>query len=576
MLFLGVFDQTGAVLSPVELEQLRTAVSRRSDDAVLVKSGKGFAMAAVQDAAFGRAVAIRSEPRLTGMVLGRAYLDPEAEHDADALLLALQSNDVSGLRRARGSFCAWVLDPDGGAVRFCTDKVGVYPIFLARVGQRVYFSTAMRMLKALPGVCGDLNPAGLFTALSFGYPLGTQTVFSNVERMYGGEVIEVDRVATTAHRRRYWSWSEVSDEQGDANTLERQIHEAFMDAVRLRAEADAPGDLSFLSGGLDSRCIAGALASLKRTVWTLNFAPEGSQDHMFGQLVARALGTHHHELGLNQGSFPQRQREILESWAQAHRGEVSDGARPFRVWSGDGGSVGLGHVYLDQRFVQLLRSGDLVAACRHFMDKGKKVVPTGMLRLRYKEQANSAPLNSMVEELKSFICRDPGKAGFLFLLLNDQRHHLADYFENADLHRFELVLPFFDARLLELVVTAPLDPFLGHHFYNAWLHHFPEGVASVPWQSYPGHAPCPIPADQFGALRYQWKEDWFDEAESRKRRAAAEAGWQRMLDGGEIPDAVANRMLLRAALWLTQRGIRDYRYVLNSAQQMAAFTSMRA
>lgn len=572
MLFFGVFDYSGSALLFGEAEQLRNAVSRKHDDVVEITERHGFAVASVHDKAFGDSVARHVDDQQVGMVLGRAYLHAEAAQDANAVLRSLFDDDHLSLAKTRGSFCCWVLDLRKGVIKFCTDKVGVFPIYIARVGQRIYFSTALRMLKAVRGVCNGLDAEELFTAAAFGYPLGTRTVFPNVERMYGGEIVVQTVRTSSANRYRYWSWDKVAPVERDPKHLEKLIFEAFLEAIRVRVE-NAPGDLSFLSGGLDSRCIVGGLVAMRRKVWSLNFAPEGSQDYLFGKLVAEAIGAVHHELGLNRGTFPERQRAILDSWAEAHPDDVLRGANPYRVWSGDGGSVGLGHVYLDAEFVRLLRAGQLEAACDYFTDAGKKVVPAGMLRNSFKAVAREAPRKRMSEELRSFTCADPAKAGFLFLLMNDQRHHLADYFENVDLCRFELVLPFFDAELLALVVSAPLDPFLGHNFYNRWLHHFPPGVAHVPWQAYPGHEPCPVPTDQYGPLRYQWKEDWFDAAESQKRFESAMAGWRRMLDKDILPDNLVNKRLLRLALWLTGMKVRDYRYVLNTAQQMSAHIS---
>src|SRR5439155_1266079 len=42
-----------------------------------------------------------------------------------------------------------------------------------------------------------------------------------------------------------------------------------------------------------------------------------------------------------------------------------------------------------------------------------------------------------------------------------------------------------------------------HQFYVKWLDLFPAAVTSVPWQSYPGHVPCPLPIPP--GLHYQWQ-----------------------------------------------------------------------
>jgi hypothetical protein len=75
-------------------------------------------------------------------------------------------------------------------------------------------------------------------------------------------------------------------------------------------------------------------------------------------------------------------------------------------------------------------------------------------------------------------------------MLNDQRPYLAETYEQIDLVRLGLALPFFDRAFLELILTAPVDGFLRHGFYNRWLAEFGRVAAGVPWQAYPGHESC--------------------------------------------------------------------------------------
>lgn len=569
MIFLGVLDRAQCDLPQGEELALQAAVTRSPHDQVTVHRMPHFALLVVQDPAYRDALRVQTSAEHLGLVSGRPYVEEtDASIDAATLLQALRSDDRETLRQSRGSFCALAYDALQGTLHLVSDKVGVYPIYIARMGSRVYVASALRMLRALPGVCQQTDIEGLFTHVAFGFPLGRYTAYAQVERMYGGELARFGRQSDPVIDR-YWHWDQLpaTPESVPVDELAPRIHELFLEAVRIRT-AGSTGDLSFLSGGLDSRCIVAALREIQRPVWSLNFAPEGAQDHLFARLVAERLGAEHFELGLNSGSFPQRQREILDAWAAAHADEVASGVKPLRVWSGDGGSVGLGHVYLDETFIERLRNSTVADACEHFVHHRKHVVPLGMLQKHLHLRARLVPQQSMCAEVASFQTTDPAKAGLLFLLLNDQRQHLTEYFENLDLYRFELVLPFFDARLLEAVVGAPLDLFLRHGFYNRWLKEFPPGVAEVPWQAYPGHAPCPVPADVYGPLRYQWKEDWFDPVETKRRFRKALEGWDRAIAAEAFPNRLLSRPKLRLAWWMTRLKLRDYSYLLDAARHV--------
>lgn len=574
MLFLGIYDSAISDFKPAEIEELESAISRVQQKRNVI-SQPHLTLVTVdfnESEAGGGTFFLEDDPNKTGVVVGRPYLIMKDElADTSALIDALKNRDLSRLAATRGSFCGFCFDKKTKILTLCSDKVGVFPIYIATVGSRIYFSNALRMLRNIGAVPKKLVPERLFSNMAFGYCLDRDTVFADIDRIYGGEMVEVSQ--SGIQNRQYWNWDKIEPIDYNSTELEDQIYQSFIDAVQIRCDS-SPGELSFLSGGLDSRCIVAALRNIGRPVWTLNFAPEGSQDHLFGRLAASALGAQHYELGLGSDNFSKRQKKILDSWADENKSWVAQGVKPYRVWSGDGGSVGLGHVYLDDKFVNLLREKQVSKACQCLMIDEKLGLPIGMLPHEMKQVAQHVPLEKMVKEIKSFSPPDPAKSGFLFFLLNDQRHHLADYFENLDLYQFEVILPFFDSKLLELIVAAPIDGFLGHAFYNRWLEKFGPAISTVPWQAYPGHVPCPVSTEQYGKLRYQWNEDWFDEKENQRKRQEELKTWRVMLNNKCFPSVFLSKNKLTIAYWLTRLNIRDYKYALDAANKIVLFANV--
>jgi hypothetical protein len=96
-------------------------------------------------------------------------------------------------------------------------------------------------------------------------------------------------------------------------------------------------------------------------------------------------------------------------------------------------------------------------------------------------------------------------------------------------------------------------------------------MLSVPWQAYPGHVPCPVPADQYGDLRYQWGEDWFDPDEVARKLDEDLRGYWSMLRAPAFPAHALSRGKLWLAYVLTRTRVSDYRYLLDSAQAFLRF-----
>lgn len=260
---------------------------------------------------------------------------------------------------------------------------------------------------------------------------------------------------------------------------------------------------AFLSGGLDSRAIVAALRELNTDVLTANFAQQGSQDQVFGQLAADLLGTHHSHLPRGKTTIGDSYHKLsTTNWINSKEYLSWNPMRPKVIWSGDGGSMGLGHIYQNSEIVDAARKKDLVTAMRLFSYNRWGIFPK-LLKHTFSKSVKQLLADGIHTELDSIQPEDLGRKFYLFLLLNDQRRHMVEHFENIDLDRIEFELPFFDANFIAEIVQQPIDRFLRHVFYLDWLEQFSSKVLEIPWQAYPGHVPCPLPIPE--NLEYQWE-----------------------------------------------------------------------
>src|SRR5260370_23796037 len=161
--------------------------------------------------------------------------------------------------------------------------------------------------------------------------------------------------------------------------------------------------------------------------------------------------------------------------------------RPRLVWSGEGGSVLLGHVHLSEEIVKLMRAGRTDDAIDEYLQREQAHVPAKLFKPQIVCALRDVIKQGIREELNKLRTDDPGRAFYLFLIQNDQRRKLARHFENIDQHRLEFQLPFFDCEFLLSVIAPPIDLCLRHRFYVKLLAPFPAAVTAGPWQTYPTH-----------------------------------------------------------------------------------------
>jgi hypothetical protein len=286
---------------------------------------------------------------------------------------------------------------------------------------------------------------------------------------------------------------------------------------------------------------------------------------VFATLAAEVLGTVHQQLEVPVDTRMMSSRhEHICVWLESPAAPRPMPDRPHCLWSGDGGSVGLGHVYLGEKAVAALDRGDLEGGIRSFLDENHIVGPA---KSAMQAPLRAATLDWHVEGVRAELAalrRAPdGRALHLFLMFNNQRRHLAEHFENVDLRRLEFHAPFFDGRFLEVILRARVQPFLRHALYNRWLASLSAQAAAVPWQAYPGHLPGPARFDR--ELPDQWGSYWGRRVD---RRLAREKGARaaRCLVGRPFPGHLVRRANFAVAVALSLLGITTYEHVVEAGE----------
>lgn len=566
-IFAGVLVRRSDQDIPIRLmEELRTSVSRHPDDSDHrheFTDGRVFIVKV--DIGALNAPGESCSPDLTAFVAG----DPILQIHADALPLPRSESiqTIAGdlvvgqhrsLRSCRGTFCAAVYESPSHRLHLITDKLGIRPIYCWVSPDYIVFATALRILEAVSFCKKSIDLQGIAETACYGYPLSDRTPYQNIISLLAGEVVSID--AQGLRRQSYWRWDTLPAPVASDTSPSERLYRHFQDAVKVRLGGQKIA-AAFLSGGLDSRAIVAALKDAGAKVFTANFGPPGSQDQVLGQLAADRLGSHHSYL---------QQRPLVDGdpYSKASVRDWLDSAeylahapqRPRVLWSGDGGSVGLGHVYLNPDIVAATRAGDLQEAVDKFMSYNRWGLPVRLLKRHVATALSDMVNQGILSELKSVHPTDSGRIFHLFLMLNDQRRHMFNHFENLDLTRIEFEMPFFDGEFMAEVLRQPIDPFLRHVLYLEWLKCFPAGVLETPWQAYPNHVPCPL--QQPEGLTYQWNNTSTAE-ESKDKSDAALTGARRLICESDFSREFLRYGHMRLFMLLMHCGKGDHAYLLH-------------
>ena len=221
-----------------------------------------------------------------------------------------------------------------------------------------------------------------------------------------------------------------------------------------------------------------------------------------------------------------------------------------------------GHIYQTGPMIDRLREGNRDAAIDLFLRQQGAFVSNRLIQPAILAELERVPREGMEEEMDAVQGADPGRLLYLFLLLNGQRRILAKHFDELDNHRLEFQLPFFDSDFLAAMIQVPVELCLYHAFYMKWLALFPASTTSVPFQSYPGHIPSPLPIP--ASLQNQWKPQKAD-ARAIARRAELVQDAAALLESPNFPSDILRKNIVRLTSWLYRRQLRDYGYLLRHA-----------
>jgi len=464
------------------------------------------------------------------------------------------------LAKCRGSFALVRYDENNKTLHLATDAIGLRSVYYVVQDGVLIFATALRVLEAMPDVRKQLCLLGMSELSVLGFPLAERTPYEGIKVLRECQVLTANERGVKLHN--YYDWNITEPCADSPAAAAAQIYKTFQDAVRMRAGNDKRV-YSFLSGGMDSRAIVATLVGMGRQVEALNFSAEASQDQLYGQLLAAEAGLNCRLHCLKGGNYPNFSFLALAAKTDLEHRESTSVDRPQFIWSGDGGSVGLGHVYMDEHMLDCGDRGDLQGAIKYFLEMNRIALPSGILTTTARKLLPNMLFDSVMAEVDRYPREDIGRRIYLFLLFNDQRRHLFKHFETIDQHGLELLTPFYDSEFLKAIAATPARWGILHRLYTQLFELLPAFARKTPWQTYPGHVPCPLPRDPRAS--YQWDSP----AESHKQ-TFVERGKQAIELVGSFSRSTQPKVFSESRIWLAgvahALGLRDCRHLIQPLQ----------
>jgi asparagine synthase (glutamine-hydrolysing) len=204
-----------------------------------------------------------------------------------------------------GQFALAVYDRWRHRLLLARDRMGISPLFYARVGDCLLFASEAKALFATGLVQPKINRRMLDAVLSMGCVPSPNTLFEGVHALPPGRYLEI--TGEQFRERVYWDIPYPPAGEYPRRKEDdwcEQFSTVLQQAVRRRLKADVPVGM-YLSGGIDSATIASLAADaddVRKRVFSITFPEPGFDESAETQRIAAGLGLDVHML-----PYPQEQ-----------------------------------------------------------------------------------------------------------------------------------------------------------------------------------------------------------------------------------------------------------------------------
>lgn len=179
--------------------------------------------------------------------------------DTEVLLMSYVEWGPSCVEKFNGIFAFGIWDERKQRIFLARDRMGVKPLFIARVKHSLLFASEIKSILAYPDFSPVINENGLLElfALAPAHTAG-KTLFAGIDELKPGECMTYSPLGTYIHR--YWQFTSAEHTDSLDETSEKLLW-LITDSAKRQLVSDVPV-CTMLSGGLDSSTLSAIAANL--------------------------------------------------------------------------------------------------------------------------------------------------------------------------------------------------------------------------------------------------------------------------------------------------------------------------
>jgi asparagine synthase (glutamine-hydrolysing) len=305
--------------SAATLQAMNDVIARRGPDGEgsLLSGGAGLAMRrlAIIDVA-GGAQPIFNEDRSVAVVFnGEIYNfktlreglmarghEFRTHSDTEVIVHLYEERGAELVHELEGMFAFALWDARKETLLLARDRLGIKPLFVARVAGGVLFGSEIKSLLATALVPTDIDWQAVDQFLAYTFIPAPRTIYRAIRKVPPGTTVSIGPQGEMSERS-FW---QVPDPEVISRTeLEwvTRVESALQRAVESHLVSDVPLG-AFLSGGIDSGLMVAMMATASERpieTFTVGFTGSGSafiDERAYARMIAQRYRLNHHEVNV--------------------------------------------------------------------------------------------------------------------------------------------------------------------------------------------------------------------------------------------------------------------------------------
>jgi asparagine synthase (glutamine-hydrolysing) len=216
--------------------------------------------------------------------------------DTEVLVHLYEEHGADLVDHLRGMFAFALWDERRRRLLVARDRVGIKPLYYAHRPGELLLASELKAILAAGGAPVELDWGALDHLFGFLTTPPAQSIVAGVAKLEPGHLLVASAAGEVAIRR-YWRPRFEPDRGPSEAEWGEAIRAALDESVRLHLVADVPIG-AFLSGGVDSSAVVGAMAAARSEpvrTFSIGFRESAFDEVEYARLAAARFRTQHRE-----------------------------------------------------------------------------------------------------------------------------------------------------------------------------------------------------------------------------------------------------------------------------------------